>query len=359
MARDYYAILGVPRHASVEEIKKAWRRLAMRYHPDRRPDDLDAERRFREALEAWRVLSNPEERRRYDLLGPLYRPDGRPPTPEELREILGRTLGGFLRRSARPRGADDHAEVALTLEDLAADTGPLVVFRRQAPCATCDGEGAPPGDGRRPCADCRGTGRARGRRLLGGACPRCDGRGWVRVRACPACGGSGRTTVEDRIRLHVPPGTAAGQELRVAGRGDHPGRGGMPGDLRVRIAFAPHPILHREGADLSADLPLSLAEAALGTSVEVPTLEGPVRIQVPPGTPAGTVVRLAGRGLPLPLGGDARGDLLLRVVVEVPVDLDPGQRRAVEGLGRLLGPRNHPRRRAFDAGLRDDDPPER
>ena len=358
MARDHYEVLGVARNASPEEIKKAYRRLALRYHPDRHPDDLDAEARFREVMEASRVLSDPEERRRYDRLGPLYRPDGRPPTPDELKEILGRTLGGIFRRHARPRGPDLRAEVSLSLGDVATGTRTVVEVRRQAACGDCGGEGAQPGEGRRPCSDCGGTGRARGRRFLAGACPRCEGRGWIRVRPCPRCGGSGHVPEVDRLRVRVPPGTAGGQELRFEGRGDHPGRGGAAGDLLVRVVVVPHPLFRREGSDLEADLPLTLAEAALGAEVDVPTLEGPVRLRVAPGTPAGTVLRLPGRGIPPP-GGGPRGDLRFQVIVEVPVSLDPAQRLAVEDLGRLLGPGNHPRRRAFDAGLGDDPPPER
>ncbi len=360
--RDYYEVLGVKRDASGEEIKRAFRSLALRYHPDRNPDDLDAERRFKEVLQAYQTLSEPESRRRYDRLGPLYRPDGRPPTPEELSELLGRTLGSLFRRRKGPsRGEDLRAQIDVRLEEVVRGTSRFVEVSRQVRCQTCGGDGAAPEGGKRKCQDCRGSGKSRSRRLFRTECPRCDGRGWILVRRCPRCKGDGRHGSQDRFKLRIPAGAANGQKLKLSRKGNFPVGKGPPGDLFAIVRVAEHALFQRRGGDLFCQLPLSYAQAALGADVAVPTLEGATTIRIAPGTQHGKVLRLAGRGVP-PLTGGRRGDLHLEVVLEVPPRLDREQRRALQAYASLLGPESHPKRRAFEEALLQDaaeaqDPP--
>jgi molecular chaperone DnaJ len=349
--RDYYTILGVPRDASPEDVKKAFRALAMRYHPDRRPDDLDAERRFKEILEAYDVLSDPEKRRQYDQFGPFFSPAGRPATPEDLNEFLKNTLGGIFRwRSDRKPGGDLVATVHVSLEDVATGAERSVGFARKVRCARCDGQGADPDGGSRTCTDCGGTGKARGR-LLRTECPRCDGQGKITVKRCERCGGEGRHGSEEQVKVKVPPGVGPGQKLKLAGKGDQPAGPGRTGDLIVIVQVDEHPIFRRRGMDLVCDLPLTFPEAALGDVVTVPTLSGETRIRIPPGTPPGKVFRVAGEGLP-GLRGHLRGDLHFKVEIVVPEQMDVVQRSTIEALARAVPPSSYARRRSFDEILK-------
>jgi molecular chaperone DnaJ len=350
--RDYYEVLGLGRDASTADVKRAFRALALKHHPDRNPDDLEAERRFKEAVEAYEVLSDPEKRRRYDRMGPLYRHDGRPPTPEELGELLGKALGGFFRRGAGDGpGQDVKVRVEVELEALLAGTEVSLEVPRQVRCEACEATGADPDD-RTPCEACGGSGKSSGRRWLRGACGACGGRGWVAGRRCQVCGGEGRHGCTARFRVHVPPGAGHGQQLKLAGKGDEPGGAGSPGDLFVVIAVREHPFFRRRGTDLFLDLPVTLGEAALGADLAVPLLDGVTHVRLPAGSAAGTQLRLAGRGLP-PIGGGRRGDLHLRVVVEVPQQVTVPQRDLLDRLSASFEPAQHPQRAALQRFLRE------
>ncbi len=351
--RDYYAVLGVKRTASTDEVKRAFRQLALEYHPDRNPGSERAEARFREIVEAYETLSDPVRRARYDRLGPLYRPDGRPPTPDDIAEMVQDALGGlFGRKRGRERGADLRATLTITLEEAAAGVEREITVERRVVCRRCDGTGAP-ADARQTCPSCGGSGKAATRRLFRTSCPRCDGRGFVATRKCSRCQGDGRVREEETLRIHLPAGVASGQKLRVRDKGDVPDGGGKPGDLYVIVQVAEHPLFQRRGADLLCEAPLLWHEAALGAELIVPTLEGTTRIRVPPGTASGHVFRLAGRGLPRLDGRKrgSRGDLHVQVFVEVPARLDAEARRAAESLARALPAGAHPRRAAWDAAL--------
>lgn len=352
--RDYYAVLGVPRTASTDDIKKAFRNLALKHHPDRNPGDPEAELRFREAAEAYQVLGDPVERQRYDRLGPFYRPDGKPPSPEDLNAFVSDVLSGlFRKRKGADRGDDLRYTLTISLEEVAAGCTRTVEILRRRVCKACKGEGAPP-EGLQPCGNCKGTGRSAAGRIFRSTCPHCDGTGKRVVSPCERCKGDGVSERKERLQIRVPAGVATGQKLKVRGKGNESrpasGRGGKAGDLYVLVSVEEHELFRRRGTDLFCELPLTWSEAVLGTEVDVPTLAGGARIRIPAGTPSEKVFRLAGRGLPSP-GGKKPGDLHLKVLIEVPEGLDRSQRAAVEALAEALGPAAHPRRRAFDAHL--------
>ncbi len=343
MQRDYYEVLGVRRDTSQADLKRAFRALALRYHPDRNPDDLDAERRFKEVVEAYETLSDPGQRKRYDRLGPLYRRDGRPPTPEEVSAMLGRALGGlFRKKGSRGRGRDLDVRIEVGLEDVLTGARRNITVARQARCKPCEGTGAEPA-GRKECDDCGGSGKSSTRRWLRSECARCDGRGWISTERCGQCDGMGHHGSEARFEVKIPAGCGNGQKLRLAGRGDEPPGDGPAGDLMVVIGVQEHPIFRRRGTDLFCDLPVTFPQVALGADVAVPLLDGETTIRLSPGTPSGKQLRLAERGVP-PIGGGRRGDLHLRVLVEVPKDLDGEQRATLERLARSFQDGQHPLR---------------
>ena len=349
--RDYYEVLGVARDATPDELKKAFRALALQYHPDRNPDDPEAELRFREIAEAYGVLSDAEQRMRYDRLGPFFRPDGRPPSPEDVSEMLGAALAGLFKRKKQPgRGDDLRYTLSISLEQVARGTEEDITLVRRCSCPRCDGQGAEPEGGSVDCEACGGSGRSAARRLFRADCARCDGTGRRVVTRCRKCKGAGVLDRKETLKVRVPAGVATGQKLKLRGKGNQPRRGGSPGDLYVLVAVDEHPIFRRRGADLFAEAPLTFTEAALGTELQVPTLDGTTRIRIPPGTAAGRIFRLAGRGL---VSGRSRrpGDLHIKVDVEVPSALDADQQAALRRLADALPATSHPRRAAFDAAL--------
>ncbi|MEZ4316492.1 MAG: J domain-containing protein [Myxococcota bacterium] len=343
--RDFYNVLGIPRDASPDDVKKAYRGLARRWHPDKNQGDAEAAQRFKDITEAYRTLSDPDKRRRYDRLGPLYREDGRPPRPEDVNEVVTSMFGGLFRRGKSTRGDDLRYTVSLTLEEVATGVDKSIVVPRKVPCKTCAGVGAVP-EARRDCEVCGGSGKAKGTRLFRSACYHCEGRGFTAESGCEACAGDGRVSIEDTLVVKVPPGVAAGQKLKVAEKGDAPRGDGSYGDLYVIVSVADHELFLRRGEDIVVDLPLSFDELTLGADVEVPTLDGTTTIRIPPRSEPGKVLRLGGRGLPR-VGRSGRGDLHLQIVLELPTSIDELQRQAIEALARSLPPEAHPRRAAF------------
>ncbi len=319
--KDYYAILGVSKSASQEEIKKAYRKLALKYHPDKNPDDPDAEERFKEINEAYAVLSDPEQRARYDRFGTADPRQAHPADPGvgDLFDLLGQMFGfhvGGRTRGAR-RGEDLEALVEVSLEQAARGDEVEVRYRRMVLCDACGGAGGE----RQTCPTCGGAGRVRqvqqslfGQFVSESACPHCRGRGYLLSETCPTCGGRGRLEKQERIRVSIPAGMDEDDLLRVPGAGNQ-AEGGA-GDLYVRVRLRPHPTLQREGKHLVYRLKLGLAQAALGSQVNVPTLDGAVPLDIPPGTEHGAVFELEGKGLPDPRGGRPGH---LRVVVEIAV----------------------------------------
>jgi molecular chaperone DnaJ len=345
--RDFYNILGVQRDVSNEDIKRAYRVLARRYHPDRNPNDAAAEMRFKDVNEAYRTLSDPDKRARYDRLGPLYTEDGRPPRPEEINQVVGTMWNNLFRRRASLKGEDLRYTVSVSLEEVSSGTDKEIVVPRLIRCPTCSGDGADPNGGKRTCDICKGSGRATGPRLLRSDCYHCNGRGYLVEKACPTCGGEGRTGAEDGLRVKIPAGVTTGQKLKVATKGNAPRGSGEPGDLYVIVSVSEHPLFRRRGDDVMLDLPLTFVELALGADVTVPTLEGSTTIRIPAGSAPGKVLRLAARGLPH-TGRSGRGDLHLQLTLEVPAGLDEAQRQQLEAWASSLPKGAHPRRAQFD-----------
>lgn len=353
--RDYYAVLGIPRTASPDEVKKAFRGLAMRWHPDRNPESIEAERRFREVAEAWDVLGDPEKRARYDRMGPLFTNDGRPPRADELNEILLDALGGlFGRKRPGDRGDDLRYSLKLSLEDAARGCERTIAVQRVVICRACTGTGDAP-EGRKPCEPCGGSGKSATRRFLRNDCPHCSGKGYSGAARCGTCRGDGRGPHEDTLKVKVPAGVATGQKLKLKGKGnDGPGllgEHGPAGDLFVLIDVEDHPLFRRRGADLLCEVPVTFAEAALGVDLTVPTIEGTTTIRVPPGSPSGRAFRLPGRGLPS-ADGKAKGDLHVKLFVEVPPSLDDAARAALDAFNRQAGLALHPQKQAWNDAIR-------
>ncbi len=353
MARlDYYAVLGVARDATPDEIKKAFRQLALQFHPDRNPDDVDAERRFREVAEAYQCLSDPDERLRYDKLGPLYRPDGKPPTPEDVNTFVKDALAGlFGRRGGQERGEDLRYTLTVTLEEVGAGGEREIDVNRRVGCKRCDSSGADPDGGRKTCERCGGSGKSAARFSLRSECAGCDGRGFTTLKRCSRCGGEGRHDRLDTLKVKIPTGVATGQKLKLRGKGNEGRMDGATGDLFVLVSVADHVLFRRRGDDLLCEAPLLLTEAALGVDLAVPTLEGSTIIRVPPGTPSGKIFRLAGRGLPN-LESRHKGDLHVKVNVEVPTAIGERERAALLALAQAVPASAHPQRRAWDELIR-------
>jgi molecular chaperone DnaJ len=351
---DLYKSLGVTKGASEEEIKKAYRKLARKHHPDVNPGNAQAEERFKEISFAYDVLSDPEKKKTYDEFGFDALHSGFDPKRARadrewaaggggggfgkyanFEDIFGDIFGergGFRRRSAI-RGTD--LELALEIDLLEAVRGAMkpISFRRRALCSECSGAG---GQGASPCADCGGSGQVRvgdGPIAFGRACPRCQGRGQVFARTCPKCGGSGHTEETERLNVRIPPGVDEGSKIRLAGKGEPGSGGGSSGDLYITIHVRPHPLLERKGGDLHLDLPVTVGEAALGASVTVPTIDGEVTLKIAPGSQSGQRLRLRGKGIKDAKG--KAGDLYVRLSVQVPKNGDERVREAVSALEKL------------------------
>jgi molecular chaperone DnaJ len=346
--KDLYEILGVSKTASADEIKKAYRKLARRYHPDRNPGDAAAEERFKEIQGAYDVLSDPEKRKQYDQLGSRMFQGG--PGGGGFQWTgdlgdLGDLLGGFFGRMggsgtgprARPRaerGADVGVVVNLSFEDSLQGLTTKIPVELDAPCATCGGSGAEPGTTPTICPVCRGRGvtsEDEGVFAFSRPCPRCGGNGTVVEKPCRTCKGSGRQRRTKRYTVKIPAGVKDGTQIRLKGKGEPGLAGGPAGDLVVTTRVAASPLFERRGADLVIEVPVTYAEAALGAEVEVPTPDGRISLKVPAGTQDGKLLRMRGQGAPK-LNGGGKGDLLARVRVVVPTKLTKAEREAIEAL---------------------------
>ncbi len=333
--RDYYEVLGVARTASGDDIKKAYRRLAMKYHPDRNTDDADAEQMFKEAKEAYEVLSNQEKRSTYDQFGHdglKGAAGGAGFGPEGFSDIFGDVFGdifggGRRSRSQVFRGADLGYELRLDLERAVAGDSVTIEVPTQIGCEECGGSGARKGTSPSQCQTCGGAGQVRvqqGFFSIQQTCPACKGQGTVIDDPCPPCHGRGRISKTRKLSVKVPPGVDDGDRIRLSGEGEAGRNGGPPGDLYVEIRVEPHKIFERDGGDLSCEVPISIATAALGGDVELPTLDGHVSLKIPAGTQSGKVFRLRGKGV-ITVREPHKGDLFVRASVETPVNLTDEQ----------------------------------
>jgi molecular chaperone DnaJ len=364
---DLYKVLGVERKASPEEIKKAYRKLARRWHPDRNPDDPKAEARFKEISAAYDVLGDPEKRKQYDSggLGSLFGGGAgggqggfgggfdAGSVGDILSNLFGGAGGGSGRRQ-RPRaerGRDLEVDVSITFEQAINGAQIPLSVPTTTLCPTCHGTGAKPGTSPTTCPRCQGRGvevQGQGPFSISQPCSLCHGRGTVIDEACPTCSGSGATRTIKRYKVNVPAGVREGSKVRLAGKGEEGANGGPPGDLYVVTHVAPSPIFKRRGDNVEVEVPLTIPEALRGAEVEVPTLSGRKTLRVPPGTKHGTLQRLRGEGPPKLSKGAApssRGDIHYRFVIEVPESLSKEQSDAVDKLSEVMN--GNPRERLF------------
>ena len=365
--RDYYEVLGVNRDASEEDIKKAYRKLAMKFHPDRNPDGKDSEEKFKEAKEAYEVLSESEKRRAYDAyghaginpqMGGMGGDAGFGGFADAFGDIFGDIIGGAGGRSNVYRGADLRYNLEITLEQAARGTETKIRIPALEECDTCHGSGAKPGTHAKTCATCGGTGAVRmsqGFFSIQQACPACHGTGKTISDPCGACGGAGRLKRHKTLSVKIPAGIDEGDRIRLAGEGEAGVNGGPPGDLYVVIHLKEHSVFQRDANDLHCEMPVSFTTAALGGEIEIPTLDGQAKVKIPPETQTGQVLRLRGKGIKGVRASHA-GDLLCEMVVETPVKLTERQKellRELEEINRRDGDRHNPRAKSFMDKVRD------
>ena len=342
MSKNYYSVLGVGRDAGDDELKKAYRKLARQYHPDRNPGDKVAEERFKEINEAYSVLSDPDKRGQYDRFGTVAGAGADAGFGSIFDDLFQGFFGGERaggRRTRARRGEHLQYDLELTLEQVADGVATELSLPRHEPCEGCRGTGQLPGTSPEPCGACRGTGQVRfsqGFLTVARPCPQCGGDGQINRSPCRDCRGQGRVRRERRLKVTVPAGVEDGNQLRLAGEGDGGVFGGPPGDLFIVLHVTPHEIFARNGADLVCQLPVSFAQAALGAEIEVPVLRGKATLTVPAGTQPGQALRLRGKGMPR-LRSRGTGDAIYQVVVEVPTKLSARQRELLEELQRASG----------------------
>ncbi|MDE2338789.1 MAG: molecular chaperone DnaJ [Gammaproteobacteria bacterium] len=369
MKKDFYKVLDVPKTATEAEIKKAYRRLAMKYHPDRNPDDAEAVERFKEAKEAYEVLTDPPKRAAYDQYGhagldaAAAGARGRGNAADAFSDIFGDVFGdifGAARRGGHAqvfRGADLRYDLELDLHEAVFGHSVEIEVPKLAECETCHGSGAAKGSTPQTCDACGGSGQVRisqGFFQLQQTCPKCRGAGTIVRNPCDTCLGQGRVRRTRNLSVKIPAGVDTGDRIRLGGEGEAGRNGGPPGDLYVEVHVREHAIFERDGEHLSCEVPVSFATAALGGTVEVPTLDGNVALKIPAETQSGRVFRLRDKGVK-PVRGGSRGDLFCRVVVETPVHLSAEQRELIRQLEESLkeeGPRHSPREKGFFEGVR-------
>jgi molecular chaperone DnaJ len=360
--RDYYEVLGVERSAPEAELKKAYRRLAMKYHPDRRPGDAEAAQQFKLAKEAYEVLSDPQKRALYDQYGHagVERSAGggfRGGFGDIFDDIFGDIFGGGRGGQRGYRGADLQYNLELSLEEAVFGTEAKIRVPTLVQCRTCGGSGARPGASPQTCSTCDGVGQVRmqqGFFSVQQTCPHCRGAGKIIKDPCGACRGQGRVEEPKTLSVKVPAGVDAGDRIRLAGEGEAGGRGGGPGDLYVQIRVKPHPLFTRDGNNLLCQVPISFTTAALGGELEVPTLNGRMALKIPPETQTGKHFRLRSKGVK-PVRGGPEGDLICQIKVETPVNLTKRQKELLEELDKSLvdgGERHNPQAQNWLDGVK-------
>ena len=371
MAQDYYQILGVERGASADEIKKAYRKLAIKYHPDKNPGNKEAEEKFKEVSAAYETLSDPDKKRQYDQFGhDAYTSrggaGGGAADFRHAQDIFSQFCGGgggggfsfedLFGGGGHGRsyngpvdGNDLRYDLEISFEDAMYGADKKITLPQMVDCPDCSGSGCEPGTGKKTCSTCGGTGQqtiSQGFFSVRQPCRTCGGTGQIIEKPCRKCRGRGQVRVEKSFQLHIQPGVDTGSRLRVPGKGEAGQRGGQPGDLYVFITVRPNEIFQRNGNDLMCEVPIPFTAAVLGGVVEVPTITGKAKMRVPAGTQSGTVLRLKGKGVPS-LRGGARGDLHIRVVVETPVALSKEQLETLTKFSDSLTDKNQPRQKSY------------
>lgn len=369
MPRDFYEVLGVSRSASEAEIKRAFRELTKKYHPDRNPGNAEAEAKFKEIRNAYEILSHAEKRARYDRYGEAaFSGAGGQQDAHSFEDLFG-GFGGFsdifenffgeARRSrggrAARHGDDLRCEVRVTLSEAATGVSKNVTYTRTATCETCQGSGCASNTSPETCSQCHGTGQVRinqGWITLARTCPRCNGTGQIIRVPCQTCHGKGRVHKDRTLAVEIPPGADTGVQIRLSGQGEEGHFGGPPGDLYVAIRVEPHPIFERQGDDILCDVPISFPTAALGGDIEIPTLRGTERFHIPGATQSGNVFTLRGKGMPN-LRGRGTGDQLVHVHIETPKVLTARQKELLREFAEESGDKTHPEQKSFLEKVRD------
>jgi molecular chaperone DnaJ len=363
--RDYYEVLGVAKGASKDDIKKAYRRIAVTNHPDKNPGDKAAEERFKEATEAYEVLADEKKRQTYDQFGfagleGMQGGGGFSDFSHAFRDfedifgdfsgIFESFFGGGRRRSGRgsaPRGADLRYDLEVSFEEAAFGTQREVGFRRSTTCENCNGSGAEPGTSKKTCPSCGGAGQVRrssGFFSIASTCPTCGGVGYVLEDPCKNCRGSGTQEKERRIKVTIPPGMESGKRIALKGEGDAGPNGGTAGDLFVVVHVKPHEYFERHGSDIYCVIPISITQAALGGEIMVPTLKGKqAKVKIPPGTQNDRVLRLKGEGIPVLHNPDRRGDMYIKILVTVPGNLSGKAKSLLRELAEVEGEETNPK----------------
>ena len=368
--RDYYEVLGIQKGASEDEIKKAYKKLARKYHPDMNPGDKEAEERFKEVNEANEVLSDPEKKARYDQFGfagvdPNYGAGagggayGGGFDFGDLGDIFGSFFGGGFgggqRRNpnAPQRGESIRASVSVSFTEAAFGCEKSVTLERSEQCPTCKGNGCAPGTTPEICPDCHGTGTVQTRRQTpmgvfasNGPCRKCGGTGRLIHQPCPDCRGTGAVRKRKTIKVNIPAGIDHGQTISLRGQGNAGRNGGPAGDLLITVMVQPHELFRRDGVDVFCEAPITFAQAVLGAELEIPTIDGKVKYSIPEGTQTGTVFRLKGKGIPV-LNGRGRGDQYVTVTIETPRNLNKEQKEALRRFSETLGESNYEKRKSF------------
>lgn len=376
--KDYYETLGVSKSASADDIKKAYRKLAVKYHPDKNPGDKAAEDKFKAISQAYEVLSDPQKRAQYDQFGADYFEKGGGGGPgagrgggpgfsgfSDPRDIFSQFFGGGAgggafsfedilggggkRRSAARNGQDLQQKISISFEDAVFGTTREIRVTRTENCSVCGGSGAAPGTKAERCPDCHGTGQVmmnQGFFQTEAPCRKCGGSGKIITNPCSTCRGTGRVRAAKTIQINIPPGVDNGSRLRVPRAGNAGVNGGAPGDLYVETEILPHDVFSREKSDIICELPIPFLTALLGGIVDVPTVSGKTRMKIAPGTQSGTMLRIRGKGMPA-LKGGARGDEIVKILVEIPIKLTKEQTAALEQAASLLTDANQPKQTAF------------
>ena len=371
--RDYYEVLGVSKGASEDELKKAYRRLAKKYHPDLNPGDKTAEANFKEVNEAYEILSDKDKRARYDQFGhagvdPNFNPNGggfggfggfTDMGDIDLGDLFGSFFGGGFgggggsRRNAPQKGETIRAGVTISFEEAAFGCEKEVTVSRTEQCDVCKGTGCAPGTTAEVCPDCHGSGTVRIQRGGGGfsfstttSCPKCRGTGKIIHQPCKTCNGAGTVRKQKKLAVTIPAGIDNGQAVSLRGQGGAGRNGGPAGDLLIGVTVKPHPIFRREGTAVYMDQPVSFVQAALGAELEIPTIDGKVKYTLPEGTQSGTTFRLKGKGIPA-LNGRGRGDQYVTVYIETPRNLNREQKEALKKFAEAVGENNYEERKSF------------
>jgi molecular chaperone DnaJ len=359
--RDYYEVLGVERNATDNEISRAYRKLAIKYHPDSNPNDEEATKRFKEIAEAYEVLSDAQKRHAYDRHGHAAFQGagvgGGYDVGDIFEDLFDNFFGGGRRRGGgrQQAGADIRCQVTLTLEEAAKGVSKTVRFDRSEVCSTCRGTGSRPGSNGETCRRCKGHGQvvqSAGILRVQTTCPDCQGSGRVITDPCTACRGRGRVARRIELDVAIPAGVDDGMQVRLAGEGEPGPYGGSPGDCYCVIRVKPHSLFKRDGLDLFVEVPISYTQAALGAQIEIPTLDGPDNLVISPGTQSGEIFRLERRGMPNPRGGRP-GDLLVQTYIEVPKRLGDKEEELLRKLAELEHSNVTPKRKSFLSMLRE------